>query len=246
MSKKGPNTFEKTVFLDIGNTSVKAAYKAGNSWKMLNKIRWTPIEFIDFIKSGDHNFENVIASSVRRDHFKTIRNALPDLDMLKVGSSGILSEKLDYNTPETLGIDRYLGCLGAYTLDPNPVIVIDAGTACTIDFMDAEGVYRGGLIMPGLHSIVNIFKESAPELPEIEISIPEIWPGKSTQESLQWGQIGFFVEGLEGLLRKFFSEFGQIPVYITGGDASVIAALISIDVQIDEFLVFKGIETLVI
>lgn len=244
MSKKGSNTIKKTVFLDVGNSWVKAAYKQEEIWTLLDRNRWRVNEIIDFISTEEHNFERVVVASVRKDYLNIIENALRNLEIVTIDISNIRAEKLEYHTPETFGIDRFLGCFGAFTTNNTGVIVIDAGTACTIDYMNEEGVYKGGLIMPGLTSIVEIFKDKAPELPKIEVSIPDQWPGKSTKQSLQWGQIGFFREGLEGLIRKFFKEFGEVPVYVTGGDANIIAELISFETIQDEFLIFKGMEKL--
>lgn len=244
MSKKGSNSIKKTVFLDIGNSWVKAAFKKNNSWMKLNKTKWKINDFVNFINSGKHEFEKIVVASVRKDHLKQLESSLTDIECKALSISDVNKENLDYNTTDTLGIDRYLVCLGAFASTNNAAIVVDAGTACTIDYINDNGVYCGGLIMPGLNSIVEIFKNIAPELPTIKATIPKEWPGKSTQDSLQWGQIGFFKEGIEGLIQKFIAEFGETPVYITGGDTEAVSKLISLKNYQDKFLIFKGMEAL--
>ena len=152
------------------------------------------------------------------------------------------SDKLDYETPETLGIDRYLGCLGAWSASGKGVVVIDGGSACTIDYMDKNGVYHGGVIMPGFRAIMNIFKEVAPELPEVKVGIPEIFPGKNTTESLQWGQVGFFVDGVISILQAYDHKFRDYDLYITGGDAELLNTLLGDVGEVNPWLVLMGLK----
>ena len=98
--------------------------------------------------------------------------------------------------------------------------------------------------MPGVQSVMNIFKISAPELPEIEKEIPKNWPGKNTEESLQWGQIGFFIDGVQSALERYKNKYGDLELYITGGDAETISELISESSKKDLFLIFKGMEAI--
>jgi len=243
MSKIDSSNTKKTLYLDIGNSSIKVAFKEHGVWEKVGDGFKSATYLISWLNNHSDNIEELVVASVRKDHFELLHNQVEDQKITHITINDISHDKLDYSTPKTLGIDRYLGCLGAFLGIKQGVVVIDVGSACTIDMMDSEGVYRGGIIMPGLQSVMDIFKTSAPELPEIEKEIPQNWPGKNTTESLQWGQIGFFIDGIESALTRYKNRYGKFDIYITGGDAEVVSSLISEKSKKDEFLIFKGLES---
>jgi type III pantothenate kinase len=245
MSKIDSSASKKTLFLDIGNSSIKVAFKEGGGWERIGDNFKSVTYLISWIQKHSESIEKLIVASVRKDHFKLLHTQIQDIVIEQIKTDNIPSSKLNYETPETLGIDRYLVCLGAYTEMNGTVVVVDAGSACTIDLIDKFGVYQGGIIMPGISSIMEIFKNTAPELPEIIKEIPTEWPGKSTSKSLQWGQIGLFVDGIESALKRYKNLYGNFDLYITGGDADLVADLIAEHSQQDTFLIFKGMEALI-
>ncbi len=126
---------------------------------------------------------------------------------------------LDYKTPQTLGLDRFLVCLAAWKeSDKENVIVIDAGSACTVDLMSDEGIFKGGIIMPGLQILKDSMKDRLPELPEAPDSIPEEWPGKSTVECIEWGVNGGFLLAIKGFIERYKTCVSDPKIYVTGGN----------------------------
>ena len=150
-------------------------------------------------------------------------------------------KSLDYENAHTLGLDRYMACLGAKMKSDEPVVVVDAGTACTIDYMDDKGVYRGGVIMPGLSLWERSLKEFAPALPTVVRDIPMKWPGKNTEDSVRWGLSGAFVEAVNGMIRNYDP---WSKVWVTGGDGDWLAKRIERSAKVDDNLVFDGIRSL--
>ena len=242
MSKIDSSNTKKTLYLDIGNSSIKAAYKEEGNWVRVGDSFKSATYLISWLDKHKESIEELVVASVRRDHFLLLQKQVTNQKITQITIDDVPAEKLDYSTPKTLGIDRYLDCLGAFKESKKGVVVIDAGSACTIDMMDTNGVYKGGIIMPGLQSIMNVFKTAAPELPEIEKEIPSNWPGKNTAESLQWGQVGFFIDGIESALRRFRDRYGDFELYITGGDGETISHLIAEKSNNDSFLIFKGMQ----
>jgi type III pantothenate kinase len=245
MSKIDSSNPKKTLYLDIGNSSIKAAFNKDGVWIKEGDSFKSVTYLISWLDKHEDSIEELIVASVRKDHFTLLENQIKNQKITQITIHDISVEMLDYSTPKTLGIDRYLGCLGAFESSKKGVVVIDAGSACTIDMMDNKGIYRGGIIMPGLNSLMNIFKSSAPELPDIGKEIPQNWPGKNTSESLQWGQVGFFIDGIESALKRYKDHYGDYELYITGGDSEKISSLISGSSIKDEFLIFKGMEVVI-
>jgi type III pantothenate kinase len=128
-----------------------------------------------------------------------------------------------YGTPETLGLDRVIAAVGAaHHFPAKPVVVIDAGSAVTIDFVDASGKFSGGVIAPGLSAFEAGLAQKAPALPPVRREIPAFFPGDATISCLEWGISGGFVLMIEGFLRRY-QTITAVHVITTGGDGAWLA-----------------------
>ncbi len=208
------------LYLDIGNSHIKLAEKKGIKWEIVYKASNGSAESMAEVIKQYQSAEKVIISSVREDVLTKILQELHFIDIKVLTNSLVDRINLDYDTPETLGMDRFLTCYGAVSVTDNDVICIDAGTACTVDWMTNESIYRGGIIMPGLKLFYNSIDKEFPELPSVDFRIPDRWPGKSTAESVQWGTGGSFVMAIEGFIRKYLEHIDtEADLFITGGDS---------------------------
>lgn len=246
MSKNDSQTSKKTLYLDIGNSSIKGAYKAGTQWMILTDERiFTALELVNWIQKHPDSFDEIIIASVRDDVTQAIIKELKDQNVLEISVSDIPRDLLNYKSPKTLGIDRFLSCYGATGQTNKSVVVIDAGTATTIDFMDQDDIYHGGVIIPGIWGFSEVLPRKAPTLPFVEFEIPKQWPGKNTVDSLKWGLAGFYEFGVLGILKKYEEEFGDYELFLTGGDATVLEELLNKDSKVRPFLVFEGLERMI-
>ncbi|MCH8566867.1 MAG: type III pantothenate kinase [Balneolales bacterium] len=231
-------------FIDIGNTTIKIKKWSGNSWQQVYSTA-TPnaAEAADYIRRNESKaFAISVVDSAREEMNKLMADhGNSDLiDWLTIDQ--IPAKTLDYENKETLGMDRYMACLGARSMDEKAVIVIDAGTACTIDYMDDRGVYRGGVIMPGISLWEKSLRQFAPALPSVERDIPMKWPGKSTEDSVRWGLTGAFVSAVDGLVRRYDN---LASLYVTGGDGDWLARRIERSSKVNSNLIFYGMKKLV-
>jgi type III pantothenate kinase len=232
----------RTIYLDIGNSFIKAAEKRDQKWEMIHKEEVGKAEnlFKSIADQGD--IESIVACSVRRDVLDIFNSHLSGVDIKIITTDKIPSEYLDYKTPQTLGIDRFLDCLGAYAKVGGNVIVVDAGSACTIDLMTKDKIFRGGVIMPGLKILHQSMRVNLPELPDIEQDMTGNWPGKSTEECVGWGVNGSYLMAVGSFLNKFLAEYTPAEVFVTGGDATFILNHLSgeVPMKVSEFLLFEG------
>jgi len=233
------------LYLDIGNSHIKLAQKKGIKWEIIYKAsNGTSNNLSDVIKEHSDT-ELVVISSVREDVLQKLMQALHFIDVKVLTNTLLDRDSLDYKTPETLGVDRFLTCYGALSATDNDVICIDAGTACTVDWMTNEGIYRGGVIMPGLKLFHKVIDNEFPELPSVDFRIPGNWPGKTTAESVQWGTGGSFVMAIEGFIRKYMEhiEF-EADLFITGGDSLYLTENLQSSLRMHHrpHLLFDGME----
>lgn len=239
---------KKQLFLDVGNSAVKGAYKQGVNWEPVPspKIR-TARELVEWIEEHPESFSRIILAGVRSEVQQALKNEFfsADIAFREILNDDIPRSLLDYETPGTLGIDRFLACYGATFQTENAVVVIDAGTATTIDYMGRDKIFRGGVIAPGLKGFSQALTREAPALPKVDVEIPKIWPGKSTADSLKWGQAGFYKFAIEGILKRYEKKFGEFDLFITGGNGKLIQQLLSSESKLRPYLVFDGLEQLV-
>lgn len=233
----------KLLFLDVGNTAIKAAFKTERDAADFQTQKLKNLEgLIGWLENPPELFNGIVLSSVKTGVAETLSQALPQAAVTSITTALIPPAMLDYETRETLGIDRFLVCYGAVKRAQKAVVVIDVGTATTIDFMSADNVYRGGVIAPGYSAFSKLLHEIAPALPQTDAIIPQTWPGKSTKDSIRWGQAGFYMSAIHAFLAKYRGAFGDFDTYITGGDAEVLSPLFLTEVHLRPNLVFEGMQ----
>jgi type III pantothenate kinase len=129
--------------------------------------------------------------------------------------------------PETItGMDRLLNALAAYRRLRQACVVVDAGTAVTIDFVDGEGTFHGGAIAPGARMQLRSLHRQTAALPEIEFRKPDDETfGRSTAEAMLRGVYHGIRGAVWRLVERYADRYGAYPhVIATGGDAEVLFA----------------------
>lgn len=135
--------------------------------------------------------------------------------------------KIRYKNPAEVGADRIAGAVGAAARYPErDVVIIDFGTATTVEAMNADREYLGGSIAPGLGIAMRALEQNTARLPKVEIVRPERACGRSTVDSIQsglyWGHLGMIREIRDRLVKECFKN--SDPVVIgTGGFARLFA-----------------------
>ena len=129
-----------------------------------------------------------------------------------------------YATPATLGIDRLVLASGAVLGYPKQNrLIIDAGTCITYDFIDANDNYLGGAISPGLKIRYKSLNNFTAKLPLLEKKEIEDFIGNSTENSIHSGIINGVSYEIEGFIAYYLSEFQDLTIILTGGDADFLA-----------------------
>jgi type III pantothenate kinase len=128
-----------------------------------------------------------------------------------------------YDNPKEVGPDRIANAVAAFHLYGGPTIVVDFGTAITVDATSGRGEYLGGAILPGVEVAYEALFERAAALWRVKLVEPKRVIGKSTTESVQSGAVYGYAAAVDGLCRRFQAELGETAVVGTGGLAALIA-----------------------
>lgn len=230
-----------TLYIDIGNSSIKAAYRDEFQWERPDsQLLSNASDLVDWINRHQKNFESIVIASVVEETTSAILNLLESENVRVFSIGDIPSDLLDYKTTDTLGIDRFFSCYGAVAQTSKPAVVIDAGTACTIDYMSGDFVFRGGVIMPGIGILEQSLRAHAPGLPAVLPSIPDQWPGKTTKDSLRWGLYGGFRDAILAVLENYEEHYEDFDLMITGGSAEWVSQVLGRESKVHPMLIFEG------
>ncbi len=147
-----------------------------------------------------------------------------------------------YDNPHEVGADRIVNGVAAYEALGGPVVVVDFGTATTIDVIDAEGAYLGGAIAPGVETSAEALFAKAARLSKVDLEAPPKVIGTNTRASVQAGLIVGEAVMIDGLVRRVWDELGtETPVIATGGLAASMAPLCETVTAVDPDLTLKGL-----
>ncbi len=165
---------------------------------------------------------------------------------LKVGSMK-LPVRIGYASPSTLGADRVAAAAGAWSLHPGcNLLVVDAGTAVTYDFVDSTGCFRGGNIAPGMRMRLEALHRFTARLPRLEVP-REIKPtrllGTDTREAMILGA----VYGIVGAISYYRGRLPEDTITVlTGGWANTLAEICDFDAEPVSNLVSKGLNSILL
>lgn len=130
-----------------------------------------------------------------------------------------------YDSPQTLGQDRLAAAVGAKSLcEGENLLIIDAGSAITYDFVTEKGEYIGGNIAPGLKMRFTMLSRMTKKLPLIEVDENELIPlfGKNTRDAIAAGVIRGVAYEVKGYMRTLSEKVPHFKTFLTGGHASFI------------------------
>jgi type III pantothenate kinase len=239
--------------IDVGNTLSKIAVFENNESVYVSKsAQLKDIDISGLIEK--YKVNNLILSSVKALAEHKYEADYPQLNYLRFDHQTRLPIKNNYATPQTLGLDRLAAVIGAKDIFPSePVLVIDAGTCITFDFIDEESVYEGGSISPGIKMRLKAMHQFTGKLPDVEFendSVTDIFYGKNTKEAMQTGALNGMLFEIEGYLRYYSQKYSSLKIILCGGDASFFDtrlknSIFAHQILLEPLLVLRGLNTVV-
>jgi len=230
--------------VDVGNTQIKFAVFEGDELleKDSSNSENAQVLFQDVLKTFPDLSKGIISST---NHVPdTLRKALfNNLHIVEFSHQSQLNFVNNYKTPETLGLDRIaLVAAAAESYSGQNVLVIDAGTCITYDFIDKSSVYQGGAISPGLQmrfKAMNTFTGNLPLLKDV-INQPD-YIGKSTTEAMQIGVFKSVCYEIDGYIQDYLTDYEDLTVVLTGGDYYLLSASIKNSIFATPNFLLKGL-----
>ncbi|MBS1254659.1 MAG: Type III pantothenate kinase [Deltaproteobacteria bacterium] len=231
--------------VDIGNSDVVIGIfddaKLLQSWRLHTRLHQSIDEYEMLVRgmlfACDYSLEEakgaVLSSVVPEltDVFSQLIKNLIGQPPIKVSCELNFGIEINTESPTKVGQDRLINAAAAYQQYKTSLVIIDCGTATTIDVVTAEGIFQGGVICPGLLISAEVLFSKAAQLFQVNLEMPKQLIGKNTTESLQSGLIYGYGGMIESLIEKLAEEIKQQnqpnpKVVITGGLATKILPIV--------------------
>lgn len=248
--------------IDVGNTNVVFAIFDGRKlkarWRIATDPRRTGDEYAVWlmqllsIRGIERSaIDQIIVSTV-------VPRALHNIEVLAhnyfnveplVAGQGKADYAMDIDVPDprSLGADRAVNAIAAHAKYPGDLIIVDFGTATTLDAVDFNGAYKGGIIAPGINLSLDALVGNTAKLPRIAIRKPDSTSviGTNTEDQMLIGVFWGYVAMMEGLISRMKAQIGRpAKVIATGGLAILLAEATDSFDTVDADLTLDGMAIL--
>ncbi len=239
--------------IDVGNTHITVGLFEGLKmqavFRMPTEKCLKGLSFFEHLPEiCEHISSGAVISSVRAPVSDIVVRELETMTSkrpLLVNVSTPMGIAIRYETKETLGVDRLICAAAAYHLyrkEGRAVVVIDMGTATTIDYVTEDGVFLGGMIAPGLKSSYLGLLTAAPQLPVLDDLLVHDIIGSSTEECIRSGLTMGHAAMIRGVVEMMAQAKGTLPVVVlTGGLSRIVRQILPRGYIVDEDLILKGL-----
>ena len=227
------NTRWKTGIFKDGNLIHFHAFDANHALKEISSLLY------------NHSIDYTIYSSVRSIDVETIQLLESKTKLIQFDHKTTLPISNEYQSPETLGLDRLAAVMGVFGQTTN-ALVIDAGTCITYDLLVQNSRYLGGNISPGLNMrfrAVNTFTDKLPKLGPNNL-VSDF--GRTTNEAIEIGILQGICHEIEGFIHSYNEKFTPIDVFITGGDSNYLVEYLKKKIFVRPNLVLEGLSKILI
>ena len=234
------------LIIDIGNTSTKLAVFQRDKVLIAKTVEGFSlvIEVENLLKQFTEIKRGFVSSVgfLSEDELKTLEKRLP---MTVLNSTLKLPFKVHYKTPNSLGADRLaLMAAAATQYSGKNVLVIDAGSCITYDFIDSKKNYLGGAIAPGIQMRYKSLGDFTSSLPTLQKIVPKNSIGNSTDDSIHSGVINGVLYEIEGTVNEYQNKYPDLTVILTGGDADFLCKQLKISIFADADFLMEGLNFL--
>ncbi|SDW53787.1 type III pantothenate kinase [Lutibacter oricola] len=233
------------LIIDVGNTRIKCAVFNASELIHIEIFTGELVVFEIEKIAKKYSCNRAIISSVKKIKKNILEEINSKIDLIALNSSTKIPFNNKYGTPKTLGVDRIALVASAVSKYPNKnVLVIDAGTCITYDFVDREANYYGGAISPGIKMRYKSLKHYTNKLPELEIGFVDSLMGNSTNESIHIGVTGGVINEIDSFINKYKEKNRNLTIVLTGGDVNFLAKNVKNSIFANPNFLLEGLNSI--
>ena len=228
--------------IDQGNSSTKIAVFDQN--KLIDQFTYEFFELNALLNVLEkYDLQACILSSVRSENVELIRELENTFStFIQLSNKTLIPIENLYKTPETLGKDRLAAVIGAAYLKPETdILVVDAGTAITYDFIDSKNKYHGGNIAPGINLRLRSLHEFTQKLPLVAAQAETPFLGIDTNSAILSGAIYGIVFEIDGYINTLKIKYPKLSIFLTGGSTFYFDNKLKSTIFVEKNLVLIGL-----
>ena len=245
--------------IDIGNTNLvigcihddKILFKARIATDSIRTSDQYGVEIKNMLEAYGvkrSDIDDCIISSVVPPVFNSVRTGVIKIigkQPMVVGPGLKTGLNIHVDVPSQVGSDRIVIAVAALAEYKAPLLLMDLGTATTIESVEPDNVYMGGVIIPGVRVSLDALTSRAAQLPGISLDQPKQVIGKNTVDCMRSGMMFGTAAMLDGLIDRIEEELGHSATIIaTGGMAQFVLPLCKHEILLDKNLLLKGLNVL--
>ena len=234
------------LIIDIGNSSAKLAVIEENI--ILKKITCTGKSITSNVKKlrKEYTIKNCIISSVSKFDMTKLKGFEGINNVIQLNHHTKIPFVNEYNSPSTLGVDRIALASAAITNFPKQnVLVIDAGTCLTYDFINSNNEFLGGAISPGIALRYKSLHDYTANLPRLEQDQYELI-GKDTESAIHSGVLNGLIQEIDGVIGQYKKNYQNLTVVLTGGDTNFLAKKLKSTIFANPNFLLEGLNSILI
>ena len=212
------------LIIDVGNTRTKlAVFEKGALKHLVNISGDEVLGAIGVVFKDFPQLQKAIISSVGNFTPQALELVSSKLDVLQLNKDTLVPFVNKYETPTTLGVDRVaLVSAAAVQFSQKNVLVVDAGSCVTYDFLNGKNQYLGGAISPGIQLRYKALHTFTANLPLLSPTPSTNIIGNNTQDSIHSGVFYGLVNEIDGFIDHYRTEYPDLTIILTGGDAHLL------------------------
>jgi len=231
------------LIVDVGNTRTKLAVFDKNN--MITVVIVEQSEVLDGIKELRKSYNQLhlaIVSSVGVIDQAVVNYLSLHFNLLVLSHETPLPFNNLYATPKTLGIDRIaLVCASVQQFANKNVLIIDAGTCITYDFITNTNDYLGGSISPGIRMRYKALHYQTAKLPLLETQFPEHFIGNSTINAINSGIVYGVLSEIDGIIERYSADYSDLTIILTGGDTNFLSKQLKSSIFANSNFLLEGL-----
>ena len=233
------------LIVDIGNTRIKIAV-FNNDELIYNEV-FTREVFLETALNliEKFNCKNAIISSVGILKKTEINQIKAKINVIELNASSKIPFINNYATPKTLGVDRIALVAAAVSKYKNQnVLIIDAGTCITFDFVTNKKIYLGGAISPGIEMRYKSLHKFTKNLPLLKPQNKTNLIGNSTEMCIHSGIINGVISEIDSIITKYKKKNKDLTVVLTGGDVNFLSNKLKNGIFANPIFLLQGLNTI--
>ncbi len=245
--------------IDIGNTNIvigcikddEIVFKARIATDRTRTSDQYGVEIKNMLEAfgvSKEEVEDCIIASVVPPVFNSVQTGVLKVigkQPMVVGPGLKTGLNIHVDIPSQVGSDLIVAAVAALAEYPAPLVLIDLGTATTIEVIEPENVFIGGLIFPGVMVSLDSLSSHAAQLPGISLDKPKKVIGKNTVDCMRSGMMYGTAAMLDGLIDRIAEELGhESTIIATGGLAQFVVPLCKHEIILEKELLLKGLNIL--